>query len=162
MAASDLVVLLSSAMNHKVSDKGMVTCGIQAEYSGGKDWYNNKINQYALVWNGSVESALNGWLTARAGLSKVLWARAYWETSTWGDPGLDYTSSDYSYNDLVQFNLGASINVENWTLDLNIDPASFENAIANPAPGAGIMFFGGYNSNGGVLAVTSADLRYKF
>lgn len=171
MSANDLIVMISSSMTHKISGKGFVNCGLQLEYMGGRDWYNDNVNAYNVVWSGSVESALNNWLTARAGIRKPIWSRAYWAYGSgitygaWGDPSVDYSSS-YQYNDYVQFSIGASVNVENWTLDLNIDPSSFENMIENPAPGAGI-FYGttdgsGLGNNGGALHVTSADLRYKF
>ncbi len=157
MTANDSEFLLGTSVSHKISGKGFVNCGIELEYDGANLPGNVKSNIWSAIWNGSVESSLCSWLTARAGLTKAIFNRTYTGTTPASYTDLSIVGLT---NGTTSFNLGASINVENWTLDTQVSAASFEGAIAAPAPGRGIIY--GDLSGASIVAVTQADLRYKF
>jgi hypothetical protein len=152
-AANDLEALIGGNIKHNITDKGFVNTGLELEYDGINGTTNAGTDAWTLVWNGSVESALNSFLTFRAGLDKVIVNRTY----TTGTPSQVDTSLVGNLNNNVSFNTGFGINVENWTLDTNVSVASVEGFISGPAPGQGIFF--GPNA---IAAITEADLRYKF
>jgi hypothetical protein len=139
-SATNVMVGLSG--NRKVNDgKGLVSTGLMIIYNT----TTGTADDCQLKWFGSVESKVADWLTLRVGGNTAL----------------------YDATQLVAFNFatGASINWQNFVLDLNVDPASLENSIKNVQPGNGIFY--GTNINNGpttsnILTVTEADLSYKF
>lgn len=155
--SNDLEVLVGSSIKHNISEKGFVNTGLEFEYDALNSSTNTAADSWNLVWNGSVESALNSWLTLRAGLDKVIVNRTYTQGGPVAPTGTD-TSLVGGLNNNVAFSTGLSANVENWTLDTQVSVSSLDTAIGTVAPGSGI-FYGG---NGQVFSVTQADLRYKF
>ena len=141
---SDSNVVVGLAANRKVNDgKGLVSTGLMIDYVGTEGSADN----YILAWTGNVESKVADWLTLRTGISKQLYN------------ALNTTA--------FNFNTGASINWQNFTLDVVVSPTSLENSIANVQPGNGIFYgnevVGGSNNNGGaIVTVSEADLSYKF
>ncbi len=143
---SDTNVLLGLAGNRKVNDgKGLVSTGIMINYISNSGFPDD----YQLLWFGSVESKVADWLTLRVGGNTAL----------------------YDATQTVAFNFatGASISWQNFVLDLNVDPVSLENSIANIQPGNGIFYGKNVNNatttpvdNSNILTVTEADLSYKF
>ena len=138
-------IQLGLAGNRKVNDgKGLVSTGLIIGYTNQTGTADN----FNLNWNGGVESKVADWLTARTGISKLI-----------------YNGQN---NNLATFNfaMGASINWQNFTLDLNVNPASFENTITNIQPGNGIFYGNDANNTnnnlGAILTVSEADLTYKF
>jgi hypothetical protein len=164
-SANDLEVLLGSSIKHNITDKGFVNTGLELEYDGGQSVASNSYSSWTFLWNANVESALNSFLTMRAGLEKIIVNRTY--TST--PPGSTYfdnsttlqTLGAVNGNNNVAFTLGGSINVENWTLDTQVAVSAFDGAIANVAPGSGV-FFSPVAGTTSILTTTEADLRYKF
>ncbi len=156
-AANDLEVLIGGNIKHNISEKGFVNTGLEFEYDGINSTTNVGTDAWTLVWNGSVESALNSFLTFRAGLDKIVFNRTYTQgTAAQVDSSL-VTAAGITTNNNVSFNTGFSVNVENWTLDTDLSVASLEGFIAGPAPGKGIFW-----GPGTIGAFTEADLRYKF
>jgi hypothetical protein len=158
-AANALEVLVGSSIKHNISDRGFVNTGLELEYDGGNNIGNLAFNDWTLVWDANVESNLNTWLTMRAGLEKAILNRTYTSTSSTTSTFLDNSLTGTGLanaNNNVAFNLGLSANVENWTLDTQVSVSSFDTDLGAVAPGSGIMF------GGNLLAVSQADLRYKF
>jgi len=156
-------ILVGGSIKHNIASRGFVNTGLAFEYDGSQSGLNNpnavtNNNMYSLIWNAGVESSLNSFLTARAGLAKAIYNRAYSATAgaaSWTDPSL-LGGTAINANKNVSFNIGGSINVENWTLDSNINVTTLENSLQAIAPGTGIMFAGT------AIATTETDLRYKF
>lgn len=94
-------------------------------------------------WSTSVEATVNSWLVVRTGISKAL-----------------YDSANKVTDDPFVFATGASIMWQNFTLDLNISPASIQQLFGSPEVGGGIFYPS--SNNQGLFEVASADLSYKF
>jgi hypothetical protein len=153
-ANNDLEALIGGNIKHNISDKGFVNTGLEFEYDGINGSTNAGTDAWTLVWNASVESALNSFLTARAGLDKVVFNRTY----TTGTPSQVDSSLVAGLNNNVAFNFGLSATAENWTLDTNLTMASVEGTLTGPTPGQGIF----YGTGAGIYTAGEADLRYKF
>lgn len=133
------------AGNRKVNDgKGLVATGLMINYNN----VTGTSDDYQLLWFASVEAKVADWLTLRTG----------------GNASL-YDATGFAG---FAFKTGASINWQNFILDLDVNPISVENSIAAVNPGNGLLFTtgngnaaldGGYN---GIVTVTEADLSYKF
>jgi len=128
------------AGNRKVNDgKGLVATGLMINYTD----VTGSSDDYQLLWFGSVEAKVADWLTLRTGGNATL-----------------YDATGYAG---FAFKTGASINWQNFILDLDVNPASFENSIAHVEPGEGIFFTNvNGNADNGIVTVTEADLSYKF
>jgi len=171
---TDSTLVLGTSFSHKVNGgKGLVLTGLEFDWVGAQGTqYNNSPtpnqveneDSWNLIWNGSVESELASWLTARFGISAPIVARDYSsniEPGGHGDPdaGISYYSGVHNS---VSFTGGFGINWQNFTLDTVIDIASLESSIANVQPGNGLLFSNTLHNDGNILTVTEADLRYKF
>jgi hypothetical protein len=145
--ASIMNLQLGGAINRKVNDgKGLISSGLIIGYvntsPGGGGTSNT---DYTLAWNANVESQVANWLTLRTGVSKLLY------------------HGNFQGATPIIFGTGASVNWQNFTLDLNVVPQSLENSLANVAPGNGIFINNLSNPNGGdIVVVSQADLSYKF
>jgi hypothetical protein len=103
----------------------------------------NYLSSTVVLWNTSVEATVNSWLVVRTGFSKNLY-----------DSAIKVTDAPFN------FTTGASVMWQNFTLDLNINPASLETLFGNPEVGGGIFYPS--SNNQGLFQVASADLSYKF
>ncbi len=153
---NDTTLVLGTSCNHKVNGgKGLVLTGINFAWQQAtlKDPHDgipsDTAAQWDLVWNGSVESELADWLTARFGISAPIVSRSYVGTNS-----PTYLTNT---NNSVNFTGGFGINWQNFTLDGVIDVSELERSINNVAPGNGLFFTGNP-----IVYVTEADLRYKF
>lgn len=153
---SDWGLDLGASINHKISGgKGFVSTGLILDYLNGSSpsaSFDFNIVNWDLFWNASIEAPVADWLTLRSGLSKLLVARVYDRNDSYGN-GVYYDNDGNN----VQLSTGFAINWQNFTLDCNLDTSTLESSISNVQPGRGIFF-----SNGNIVTVTSADLRYKF
>jgi len=156
-------ILVGSSIKHNIASRGFVNTGLAFEYDGAQSGLNTPTNvtnsnAYSLVWNAGVESTLNSFLTARAGLAKTIYNRTYSATAgaaSWTDSSL-LAGNAANANKNVSFTLGGSINVENWTLDSDINVTNFETSLQNIAPGSGVLIAGT------AISTIETDLRYKF
>jgi len=162
--ANDAEVLLGGSIKHNITDRGFVNTGLNLEYDGGNSTTNSNYSSWTAIWNGSVESSVSSWLTVRTGLSKAIFNRSYNSTGTPSaydgslvGGGIGGTST----NNNVTFNAGLSATAENFTLDAQISVAKLDAGVAAPSPGAGVFFVGAAASPE-LIAVSEADLRYKF
>jgi hypothetical protein len=136
---SEIDVQVGAGWNRKVNGgKGLLSTGAIIGY------YNVSVGSasvadYTLDWHASVEAQIASWLTARTGVMKRIYQ------------GNTFVKSV----PVLTFATGASVNFENFTLDLNVNPGSFQTAL-NPNPGSGIFY------NGPIVTVASADMSYKF
>jgi hypothetical protein len=138
--SSATTVMVGLAGNRKVNDgKGLVSTGLMINYGS----VTGFADDCQLLWFGSVESKVADWLTLRTGGQ----ARLYDAT---GNAGFAFAT-------------GASINWQNFVLDLNVNPASLENSITNVNPGNGLIFTeNNGNLDHAIVTVSQADLSYKF
>jgi hypothetical protein len=145
--------LLGFSCGHKLNKgKDLLNTGLVLDYVGTKEtiYYDYSENEWNLIWNASVEAGATDWLTLRAGLTAPVVSR-YYES----DHSPTYGSNK---NKSVYLATGFAINWQNFTLDANVDVASFENSINHAQPGNGLFFTNGDD----LLTVTEVDLRYKF
>lgn len=139
--ASNLLIQLGAADNKKVLEgKGLVSSGLIVGVGSNSAGAGNSTSQFTLDWQANVEAQAESWLTIRTGFDKQVYN------------GLNQGAIP------IVFAVGASVNYQNFNLDLNVTPGSLFNSIANIQPGNGIFYTNGNN----ILSVSEADVTYKF
>jgi hypothetical protein len=155
---NDVNVTLGLACNHKVNGgKGLISSGLLLYWEGGTydDGTAQGFNNWAAIWNASLEASVNNWLTLRAGIQKPLVVRAYSEPS-------NYDEADFGEGTVI-FTTGLGVTWQNFTLDGVINVATLESWLSGPNAGAGIFYPGTNGGDGqGIVALTEIDLKYKF
>lgn len=129
--SDDVVALLGTALNHDLG-KGFINTSLTFGYG----WESFKTSAagpvtesafWEAIWNASLEIPLNGWLTYRTGLTKLV-AERYYERN--GTAAASY--GDAWDNATASLNMGLTANVENFTIDALINVAALENFLGNP------------------------------
>jgi hypothetical protein len=147
---ADDTVDLGASITHKLNgNKDMISSGLILDYwDANTNGMGQKVDDWAVLWNGSVEAQASGWLTLRAGVAKALVVRYY---NSWSIP--PYVNGATPG---VAFCTGFGINWQEWTLDTSLNVGDFENSISNVQPGSGLFYAGN------LATVSEATLRFKF
>ena len=116
--------------------------------------------------NIAVEAPLTSWLKARIGASHDLFNDIQGKIVQLTDPSINGTAfkdtttvtEGWNLATIVDMSYGLSAEFQNFTLDLQINPNTFQNYLSGFQPGAGVL----YNSNSVADFFTQADMRYAF
>jgi hypothetical protein len=128
-------------------------------------------SSYTETWwdlpaNIAVEAPLTSWLKARIGASHDLFNDIQGKIVQLTDPSINGTAfkdtttvtEGWNLATIVDMSYGLSAEFQNFTLDLQINPNTFQNYLSGFQPGAGVL----YNSNSVADFFTQADMRYAF
>jgi hypothetical protein len=183
---TDTNLNLGLACDHNVADgKAHVIAGLGIIYDGRK-WTQTAFDNlggsstadqilagsgssYNEDWwvvpaNIAVEAPLFSWLKARVGASHNLYQNISGKVVQLTNPNANHSAfqdtttvtNNWNLATVVDMSYGLSAEFQNFTLDLQVNPQTFQNYLTSFQPGAGIFTAGVQNM------FTQADIRYAF